>query len=259
MTRHRARPSFTVEIKRSRTSPLTAPADSERPQSERLTTAPSGNAPSAKAALVKPSAAKLLANKPAPAGRPAAMDEPERRPSGRDLWAGTGLLEEAAAATQSGRFDPPEASVFAKPAAADPAAAKAQAAPAKRVLPSLIAPPEPEPEPAPAPEPEPKLPRVRRYRAAEPAPRRAGPRPAFVWPEDWPDEDPIQAPAPIALPAAHKIKAPTIQVPKIQAPRVEAAQAPDAGEIRARAKRRTADEDLRVGQRWKRRLPRVCW
>ena len=117
MTRHRARPSFTVEIKRSRTSPLIAPADSERPQSERP------------------------ANKP-PASAPAS--EPERRPSaGRNLWAGTGLLEEAAAATQSGRFDPPELPVFApkSPTPKHSARAAPATAPAKRVLPSLIAPP----------------------------------------------------------------------------------------------------------------------
>ncbi|MBK3425063.1 hypothetical protein HPY25_24605, partial [Methylobacterium sp. IIF4SW-B5] len=170
MTRHRARPSFTVEIKRSRTSPLIATPDSERPQSER---------PASK-----------------PPASPAATGEPERRPAapGRNLWAGTGLFEEAAAATQSGRFDPPEAPAFAKdsslksPAAKDSSARDALArdvfskpspaaasdprnAGAKRVLPSLIAPPEPEPEPEAAPEPEPKLPRVRRYRTAAPAQR----------------------------------------------------------------------------------------
>ncbi|WP_279359852.1 hypothetical protein [Methylobacterium indicum] len=260
MTRHRARPSFTVEIKRSRTSPLIATPDSERPQSER---------PASK-----------------PPASPAATGEPERRPAspGRNLWAGTGLFEEAAAATQSGRFDPPAAPAFNKdPFAKDPfkdssakvsparepsakdvfskdifakpsQAAAADAKSAKRVLPSLIAPPEPEPEPEAAPEPEAKLPRVRRYRTAAPAPRRtAGPRPAFVWPEDWPDEAPIQAPAPIAVPAAPKVQA---AAPTPKAPEAETAE---AGEIRLRAKRRTGDEDLRVGQRWKRRLPRVCW
>ncbi|BAQ46536.1 MULTISPECIES: hypothetical protein [Methylobacterium] len=258
MTRHRARPSFTVEIKRSRTSPLIATPDSERPQSER---------PASK-----------------PPASPAATGEPERRPAapGRNLWAGTGLFEEAAAATQSGRFDPPEAPAFAKdsslksPAAKDSSARDALArdvfskpspaaasdprnAGAKRVLPSLIAPPEPEPEPEAAPEPEPKLPRVRRYRTAAPAQRRTpGPRPAFVWPEDWPDEAPIQTPAPIALPAAPRIQAaaPQPEAPQSKAPVAEAAE---TGEMRLRAKRRAGDEDLRVGQRWKRRLPRVCW
>ncbi|AWN49313.1 hypothetical protein DK419_25630 [Methylobacterium terrae] len=276
MTRHRARPSFTVEIKRSRTSPL---IDSERPQGERP--------------AVKPAASLAV---------PA---EPERKPAapGRNLWAGTGLFEEAAAATQSGRFDPPDLSVFAKTpvkpsakisakpsadrsaekshldkaadevfaAPAQRASAKAtsaKAVPAKRVLPSLIAPPEPEPEPEAAPEPEAKLPRVRRYRTAEPAPRRtAGPRPAFVWPEDWPDEAPIQAPAPITVPAAprieSKIQVPDRQLPDRQVPHRQtpeaAPQAAEAGEIRPRAKRRPGDEDLRIGQRWKRRLPRVCW
>ncbi|MFH6786506.1 MULTISPECIES: hypothetical protein [Methylobacterium] len=274
MTRHRARPSFTVEIKRSRTSPL---IDSERPQSER----PVGKPP-----VGKPAVSLAAPAEPEPKPKPASP--------GRNLWAGTGLFEEAAAATQSGRFDPPELSVFSRNSAgknsdgkppagkvpADKAAEKspldktaeqvfaapaqrADAAPAKRVLPSLIAPPEPEPEPEAAPEPEPKLPRVRRYRAAEPAPRRAaGPRPAFVWPEDWPDEAPIQTPAPVAVPVAprieSKIQVPTSQAPKMQAPDA-APQGSDAGEIRLRTKRRAGDEDLRIGQRWKRRLPRVCW
>ncbi|TNC12421.1 hypothetical protein FF100_16520 [Methylobacterium terricola] len=307
MTRHRARPSFTVEIKRSRTSPL---IDSERPQSE----PPVG----------KPSAGKIPAGKPV--ASLAAPVDPERKPAspGRNLWAGTGLFEEAAAATQSGRFDSPELSVFSKNPAGQIASGKSaagksplsksppgksvpgkssadrtpekspfdktvdqvfaapaqQAAPAKRVLPSLIAPPEPEPEPEAAPEPEAKLPRVRRYRAAEPAPRRAaGPRPAFVWPEDWPDEAPIQTPAPIAVPAVPRIdskiqvpkaQASQVQVPQVQLPRVQAPtsqgpdaapgpQGSDAGEIRLRPKRRAGEEDLRIGQRWKRRLPRVCW
>ena len=259
MTRHRARPSFTVEIKRSRTSPLIATPDSERPQNERPVSKPPAS--------------------------PAAAGEPERRPAapGRNLWAGTGLFEEAAAATQSGRFDPPEAPAFDKdsslkapsvksPAAKDSSARDALArdvfskppaaasdprnAGAKRVLPSLIAPPEPEPEPEAAPEPEPKLPRVRRYRTAAPVQRRTpGPRPAFVWPEDWPDEALIQTPAPIALPAAPRIQA---AAPQSNAPRPEA-EAAETGEMRLRAKRRAGDEDLRVGQRWKRRLPRVCW
>ncbi|KMO11347.1 hypothetical protein [Methylobacterium platani] len=262
MTRHRARPSFTVEIKRSRTSPLT---ESERPQSER----PVG----------KPLAGKV------PAASLAAPAEPERKTAspGRNLWAGTGLFEEAAAATQSGRFDPPEPPVFAKVPDAKAPEARAfeakgletkapadrsladrtfgAAAPAKRVLPSLIAPPEPEPEPEVAPEPEPKLPRVRRYRTAEPAPRRAaGPRPAFVWPEDWPDEAPIRTPAPITVPAAPRAEPARIPSSDIEVPRAEAApQAPEAGETRPRGKRRAGDEDLRIGQRWKRRLPRVCW
>ncbi|AWB20718.1 hypothetical protein DA075_07110 [Methylobacterium currus] len=276
MTRHRARPSFTVEIKRSRTSPL---PDGERPQSERPASKPPAGFSKPPAGLPNPAAglfkapagpSKLSANAPAPS-------EPESRPPspGRNLWAGTGLLEEAAAATQSGRFDPPDLPIFGK-APADKVAADKDAAPqatakqaaakqstAKRVLPSLIAPPEPEPEPEVAPEPEPKLPRVRRYRAAEPAPRRtAGPRPAFVWPEDWPDEAPIQTPAPITVPPRSQDR---IELPKTEA----APQASDdgetrdgenrAGEIRPRVKRRAGDEDLRIGQRWKRRLPRVCW
>lgn len=306
MTRHRAKPSFTVEIKRSRTSPL---PDGERPQSERPVLKPTAgmNKPQAgkpPAGMHKPPAGKPPAgtNKP-PAGmhKPAAAPlhpaealfkspagpstlsasvpaEPEPRPAspGRNLWAGTGLLEEAAAAARSGRFDPPDLPIFSKapadkPSDTDAAPAKdvaptKDAAPAKRVLPSLIAPPAPEPEPEVAPEPEPKLPRVRRYRTAAPAaPRRtAGPRPAFVWPEDWPDEAPIQTPAPITVPAAPRSQD-RIELARVELPQTEAAPhaaadgEPRAGEVRPRVKRRTGDEDLRIGQRWKRRLPRVCW
>lgn len=270
MTRHRARPSFTVEIKRSRTSPL---PDGERPQSERPAGKPTGFSNPADALFKPQGAAKPAASAPAPS-------EPETRPAspGRNLWAGTGLFEEAAAATQSGRFDPPDPPIFSKApaetpadkvfadknfadkvfAAKDAATSKNTASP-KRVLPSLIAPPEPAPEPEVAPEPEPKLPRVRRYRTAEPAPRRnAGPRPAFVWPEDWPDEAPIQTPAPITVPAAAR-RQDKVQ-DRIELPKTEAApQGSEESEIRPRVKRRTGDEDLRIGQRWKRRLPRVCW
>jgi hypothetical protein len=291
MTRHRARPSFTVEIKRNRTSPL---PDGERPQSERPALKPTAGKPPAgmskppaglnKPAAAQPHPAEALFKSPAgssklSASAPAAA-EPESRPAspGRNLWAGTGLLEEAAAATKSGRFDPPDLPIFSKapadtpsdkaPAARDASPARASApakdaAPAKRVLPSLIAPPEPEPEPEVAPEPEAKLPRVRRYRAAAPAaPRRtAGPRPAFVWPEDWPDEAPIQTP--ITVPAAPRSQD-RIELSRVELPKTEAAShASDdearAGEVRPRVKRRTGDEDLRIGQRWKRRLPRVCW
>ncbi|KMO37164.1 hypothetical protein VQ03_19615, partial [Methylobacterium tarhaniae] len=103
MTRHRAKPSFTVEIKRSRTTPLT---DSERPQSERPASKPPAGLSKPPAGLSKPPAGLTKA--------PAA--EAEQRPAspGRSLWAGTGLLEEAAAAAQSGRFDPPDLPIFAK-------------------------------------------------------------------------------------------------------------------------------------------------
>ncbi|GJD48493.1 hypothetical protein OPKNFCMD_1214 [Methylobacterium crusticola] len=212
MTRHRARPSFTVEIKRNRSTPLTPLADSEDPSRE-----------------------------------------PPRRPAARGLWEGTGLFEEAAAATQSGRFDPPAPAAAPEPAPAPRAAAAA--APAKRILPSLIAPPEP---PAPEPvEPEPDLrPAPRRRSGAEASERRAArgrpaaARPAFVWPEDWPDEVPVAAPAP-ATPVAAPASAPP--------PPPEASDPLEAADARGRPKRRLADADLRVGQRWKRRLPRVCW
>ncbi|MGX7707553.1 hypothetical protein [Methylobacterium sp. Gmos1] len=273
MTRHRARPSFTVEIKRSRTSPL---PDGERPQSERPALKPTAGPANPAEAFFKPPAGLSKApaglSKPSeglskpPASAPVAA-EAETRPSspGRNLWAGTGLLEEAAAATKSGRFDPPDPPIFGKaPAAKDAGPARdavpaKDAAPAKRVLPSLIAPPEPEPEPEDTFEPEPKLPRVRRYRTAAPAATRrsAGPRPAFVWPEDWPDEAPVQTP--ITVPAAPRSQD-RIELPKTG---TEPQAADDgearAGEIRPRVKRRTGDEDLRIGQRWKRRLPRVCW
>ncbi|MET7242180.1 hypothetical protein ABZT49_02315 [Methylobacterium sp. EM32] len=294
MTRHRAKPSFTVEIKRSRTSPL---PDGERPQSERPVLTPAVGKPPAgmnkhaaginkspagmnKPAPALPHPAEALFKSPASPSKPSASApaEPEPRPTspGRNLWAGTGLLEEAAAATKSGRFDPPDLPIFSKSPADKPsekdaapardAAPAKEAAPAKRVLPSLIAPPAPEPEPEVAPEPEPKLPRVRRYRAAAPpaARRTAGPRPAFVWPEDWPDEAPIQTPAPITVPAPPRSQD-RIELARVELPQTEAAPhaaddgEPRAGEIRPRVKRRTGDEDLRIGQRWKRRLPRVCW
>ncbi len=80
-----------------------------------------------------------------------------------------------------------------------------------------------------------------------------------MWPEDWPDEAPIQTPAPITVPAAARRQdriQERIELPKTEAP---PQQASEDAEIRPRVKRRTGDEDLRIGQRWKRRLPRVCW
>ena len=204
MTRYRARPSFTVEIKRTRPSPVAGPGEP-------------GSLP--------------LPSEPAP------------KPAGRGLWAGTGLIEEAQAATQSGRFD--------EPAAPPPPQRRAAAssAPARRVLPSLIAPPEP-PAPEPEPVPEEDEPIFRRRRpvirkAAAPAPAPQG----FVWPEDWPDEPPAPAPSlPAPVPAPSAFAA---------APRPDAEVAPrPTGEAAPRPKRR--EDDLRVGERWKRRLPRYC-
>ncbi|WP_298953508.1 hypothetical protein [uncultured Methylobacterium sp.] len=201
MTRNRARPSFTVEIKRNRPAPVLAAGDADHVPSE-----------------------------------------PVKRGTGRSLWEGTSLFEEVAAAESSGRFD-------AEPLP-EPVAAKAPspvAAQPRRVLPSLIAPPEP-----PAPEPievhrEERLPPVRRPQAIEkktkPAPRPA--RTAFVWPEDWPDEPVVAAPPPPA-PAPRPIE------PQ------EDVSAATPGEARSRPPRRR-DADLHAGQRWKRRLPRVCW
>jgi hypothetical protein len=193
MTRNRARPSFTVEIKRTRNSPLVAaPGESPRLPSE------------------------------------------TPKPAARNLWAGTGLIEEATAATQSGRFDDPAPAL---PPARAPAAASA--APSRRVLQSLILPPEPPPPPEPEPgEEEEPMYRIRRRRPAAPRPASTG----FVWPEDWPDEPPVAAaPAPVPAPPA---PAPVA----LAAVRTEA-EAP-------RPKRR--EDDLRVGERWKRRLPRYC-
>ncbi|MGY2049452.1 hypothetical protein [Methylobacterium sp. JK268] len=196
MTRYRARPSFTVEIKRTRNSPLAA--SEAAPKSPHNT-----------------------------------------------LWAGTGLIEEAAAATQSGRFDADPAAPPARSQAAAPAAAPS--AGSRRVLPSLIAPPEP-PPPPPVPETEEDEPVFRR-RPGRPPTRKPAPAPThqgFVWPEDWPDEPPaVQAPAPAA---AAPLPAPP---PVDDAGRSEPAR-PDI----VRPKRR--EDELRIGERWKRRLPRYC-
>ncbi|ACL61148.1 hypothetical protein [Methylobacterium nodulans] len=186
MTRYRARPSFTVEIKRTRTSPIAASSETAAPKAQASA-----------------------------------------------LWAGTGLIEEAAAATQSGRFDP-------EPTAPQPSRSRAAAAPSRRVLPSLIVPPEPPPpEPEPVVEEEPIFRRQRRPAARKPAapPARRG----FVWPEDWPDEPPA-APAPAVAPPD-------------PAP-VALAAVRNVSEAAPRSKRR--EEELRVGERWKRRLPRYC-
>ncbi|WP_018263783.1 hypothetical protein [Methylobacterium sp. WSM2598] len=206
MTRYRARPSFTVEIKRTRTSPA---ASSE-------------------------------------AGEPKAP--------ANTLWAGTGLIEEAAAATQSGRFD--DAPLPAPAKTASSAQGSSAQTPSRRVLPSLIAPPEP---PAPEPEPAPVEEEPVFRRPGRPATRKAVPAPkgpalkgpalkgpaqtGFVWPEDWPDEPPA-APAPAPEPA-----------PPALAP-VSLAALRAVGEAAPRPKRR--EGDLRVGERWKRRLPRYC-
>ena len=106
----------------------------------------------------------------------------------------------------------------------------------RRILPSLMLPQVSEPEPDRVePAAEPPLPRVRRVAARR---RVAAP------------ERETQ-PAPIVHP-----------VPEL-AEIVAAAQqaAPGSSDAAERAPRRTrrAGEDLRLGERWKRRLPRVCW
>ncbi|MEH3144920.1 MAG: hypothetical protein PGN34_06140 [Methylobacterium frigidaeris] len=206
MTRNRARPSFTVEIKRNRPAPALAVGDADHHPTETV-----------------------------------------KRATGRGLWEGTSLFEEVAAAESSGRFDtePLPAPVTTK--------APSAAAQSRRVLPSLIAPPEPA-----APEPvevqrEERLPPVRRPQAllkpTKPAPRPT--RTVFVWPEDWPDEPVVAAPAPVP---AFKAAEPAVQPAEAQDP----AAAPGPSEPRSRQARRR-DADLQSGQRWKRRLPRVCW
>ncbi|MFE1601998.1 hypothetical protein [Methylobacterium sp. ID0610] len=204
MTRYRARPSFTVEIKRTRNSPIAATSEAVAP-----------------------------------------------KPQASTLWAGTGLIEEAAAASESGRFDPAPGLFGKAPEAAAPAprAARGSASAAsRRVLPSLIAPPEPPPEPEPVVEEEPIFRRRRpivRKPAAPPASQ------GFVWPEDWPDEPPAPpapAPAPAPVPAAPPAPAPV--------PAALAAARSGSAEAAPRGKRR--EDELRVGERWKRRLPRYC-
>lgn len=121
----------------------------------------------------------------------------------------------------------------------DMGAEPAGQAASRRILPSLIEAPAHEPE---APEPaarEPRLPRVRRVklpRTEAPAePARAEPEPASR----------LEAP-----PAPVDSAQPTSTQPR-------SVQAKPAEPVRRSGRR--AEKALPLGERWKRRLPRVCW
>lgn len=107
----------------------------------------------------------------------------------------------------------------------------------RRILPSLLVAEVPEPEAEPAIEPE-VLPRVRRVAppstAPEDAPRRRG--------------RPRKVPIPIAVEVVEQ------PVPEPPQPVTETTPL-----IRRRRSDRAGSETLRLGERWKRRLPRVCW
>jgi hypothetical protein len=115
---------------------------------------------------------------------------------------------------------------------------------ARRVLPSLIAWEPPSLEPAPVLEPEPPLPRVRRMPVPgtiEDAPRRRGrPRKHPL---------PVEMPAAVIPPAVARQPEPA---PVVAAPRAEPLKA-------APRRERPDGSGLRLGERWKRRLPRSCW
>lgn len=112
----------------------------------------------------------------------------------------------------------------------------------RRILPSLLVVEVQEPEPEPTPEPE-ELFRVRRLPAVEPAetaPRRRGrPRKEAARPDAT-----VQRDAAVIEPVE----------PELPRPAAEAAPL-----VRHRRPDRTGSETLRLGERWKRRLPRVCW
>ena len=107
----------------------------------------------------------------------------------------------------------------------------------RRILPSLIVTEAQEPEPEPAIKPD-ELPRVRRVsqpiEASEGAPRRRG-RPRKV----------------IVQQAAEVVEQVALEMPE--------AVTETTTIISRRRQDRTGSETLRLGERWKRRLPRVCW
>ena len=170
-------------------------------------------------------------------GRSASASADQQTPSG--LWGTIDLAEEpvrpSVSTKTTTKITPPRITAPAMLGAASAALAKAEI---RRVLPSLIAPP-PEPDEPPADEVEPRLPRVRRVvvrkatRAAAPAPR--------------PDAAPA-SPAPIEPPR-----------PAARPPQVADGPARIVAPRPARARPGRPPETLRIGERWKRRLPRVCW
>lgn len=119
----------------------------------------------------------------------------------------------------------------------------AEAAPEhRRILPSLLVAEVQEPEPEAAVEPE-ELPRVRRVSSpiapTENAPRRRG-RPRKV-----PVQEAVEVTAEVVEQAAPKPAQPVAET----APIIVSRRRPD----------RAGSEKLRLGERWKRRLPKACW
>ncbi|GEP11196.1 DNA-binding protein [Methylobacterium gnaphalii] len=135
---------------------------------------------------------------------------------------------------------PATSAVFSEPVSAT--APPADVTP-RRILPSLIAWEAPAPEPEAVFTPEPPLPRVRRVTpqgALDDAPRRRG--------------RPRKRPLPVDM-------APTVMHEPEPAPAAPVVS-PVAQPTPATAARRRDQPDgtrLRLGERWKRRLPRACW
>ncbi|GJD80713.1 hypothetical protein GCM10007886_45110 [Methylobacterium gregans] len=117
----------------------------------------------------------------------------------------------------------------------------------RRILPSLIELPQPEPEAVEAVAPEPRLPRVRRVKlpraeAQGKAARREAVSPEVPTPERAVPQPVRDEPARLAQPLPEK-------------PRQSRPKTAEAGRRIARR----AEKALPLGERWKRRLPRVCW
>lgn len=128
-------------------------------------------------------------------------------------------------------------------AAAPASQALAKAVPEhRRILPSLLVAEVQEPEPEAASEPE-ELPRVRRVSSpiapTESAPRRRG-RPRKVLAQEA-----VEVAAEVVEQATVKPPEPVVET----APIIVSRRRPD----------RAGSEKLRLGERWKRRLPKACW
>ncbi|CAO4184711.1 DNA-binding protein [Methylorubrum populi] len=122
----------------------------------------------------------------------------------------------------------------------------------RRILPSLLVVEVPEPEPEPVSVPE-ELFRVRRVPAPEPAetaPRRRG-RPR----KDAARTETALPPEATETPAIAPVEPDMPEFPDMPEPMAETA----SPLVRRRRPDRTGSETLRLGERWKRRLPRVCW
>lgn len=127
----------------------------------------------------------------------------------------------------------------------------------RRILPSLIALPQPEPEAVEAVVPEPRLPRVRRVKlprveAQGKAVRREAVRPEAPMPEHAVPPAVRDEPATLAQPLP---ETPQPSRPKQARPKQSQPKTTEAGRRIARR----AEKALPLGERWKRRLPRVCW